>query len=306
MTTSSVSTPIEPDDDLPPQPGSGLSGPRDWSFVRRPRWLLSHLFAATMIVSFVLLGMWQLDRLDERRAQNAIIEARSFSAPLSLDRAFDGTTTADELDYVAVADRGRYLIPEVVRVANRSQGGAAGDWIVGLFESDGGRLVLVNRGFLPRDTETALPTDGSIEGWLRATRTREGPFTAADTGDLGAADLGAGDLGAGDEVVRVPRLDVEAIAARLTASGIDTEPLEALWLQLAPPDRPFAPELAVAGEPVVPEPVPLPPIDEGSHFSYAMQWFLFATMGAGVYGLILLRKAAEDPGQVAPEAPGTS
>ncbi len=296
MTTSSVSTPIEPDDDLPPQPGSRLSGPKNWAFVGRPRWLASHLFAVTVIVSFVALGFWQLDRLDERRTQNATIEARSFAAAITLDRAFDGSTTEAELDYVVVADTGRFLVPEVVRVANRSQGGAAGDWIVGLFETDGGRLILVNRGFLARSTEAAPPTDGTIEGWLRATRIREGSFAAADTGELGT----------GDEVVRVPRLDVDAIADRLVASGIDVDRLEPLWLQLADPDPGGAPELGVAGEPAVPEPVPLPPIDEGSHFSYAMQWFLFAMMGAGVYGLILLRKAAEDPRLVAPEAPTTS
>jgi cytochrome oxidase assembly protein ShyY1 len=268
-----------PDDDLPPQPRSRADGPRNWRFLAQPFWIFSHVFALAVIISFVFLGRWQLHRLDERRATNQTIETRSFGDPVTVAEAVD--RPLDQLDFLAVADTGHYIDPEVVRVVNRSQDGAAGEWIVGLFETDSGHLILVNRGFVIRDAVAATTTDTEIVGWLRASQVKESVFGATDDG----------------QTTRVPRLDVDAIAARL---GLDDRSdtgressVAPVWVQLAPPLLPFAPEAADPAAPIVPEPVPLPPLDEGPHLSYALQWFTFAAMGAVVYGLILRRKAAE-------------
>lgn len=267
MSTGSI-----PDEDLLPQPRDGPSGPRSWGFVFRPFWLFSHVFALAVIVSFVALGLWQLQRLDDRKETNFIVETRALVEPMAIDAAM--ALPADERDFVAVSDRGRYLDGEVVRVANRSQGGAAGDWVIALFETDSGERLLVNRGFLRREAVTAPPTDGAIDGWARQTQLKESTFGAVDTG----------------ETERVPRLDVAAIAERL---GLDEGELAPAWLQLAAPERAFAPDRQAADVPIDPEPVPLPTLDDGSHFSYAMQWFTFALLGGIVYVLILWRKAAE-------------
>src|SRR5690606_1234437 len=45
-------------------------------FLLRPLWLLSHLLVLALVVTMVNLGFWQLDRLDQRRDRNAVIEAR--------------------------------------------------------------------------------------------------------------------------------------------------------------------------------------------------------------------------------------
>ncbi len=240
-----------------------------------------------MIVSMVALGFWQLDRLDERRASNELIESRSFGEPLTIGEAL--LLGDEERDFVAIADSGRFLDPELVRVANRSQGGAAGDWVVGLFETVDGQAILVNRGFLTREATAAAPENGEIAGWLRASREKDSTFGGTDDG----------------RSFRVPRLDVDAVAARAVAAGLlegnvgadgladGAGAVAPEWVQMAPPERAFAAPLAIEGEPQTPDPVPLPPLDEGSHLSYAFQWFTFAAMGGFVYVVILRRKAGE-------------
>ena len=74
----------------------------------------------------------------------------------------------------------------------------------------------------------------------------------------------------------MPRLDVDLIEQRF---GLDVAPA---WLQLDDP--------AFVGPP---EPIPLPAIDERNHFSYAMQWFISATLSVVVYGLMLRKKAGD-------------
>jgi cytochrome oxidase assembly protein ShyY1 len=67
-----------------------------------------------------------------------------------------------------------------------------------------------------------------------------------------------------------------------------------------------------------PAPVDPPALDEGPHFSYAVQWFIFATVAIVGYPLILRRRARElelealddesgdGPGDADPDAPDPS
>lgn len=248
----------------------------DWSFARRPKWIASHLFAGSLIVLFIWAGFWQLSRLDQRREQNQAVFDRSTLEPVDVGEALVGLDldlgqvgALRELDYLAVVAEGRYLDGELVRVVNRSQNGVGGDWVVGLFETINGDQLLVNRGFADRGEEAAAAPDGQvvIEGWVRRSQTKDGFFGATDTGQ-------------GD---RVPRLDVAAIGGRM-ASPNQPELLP-MWMQVAGPATDLAPD-----------PVPLPPIGEGSHFAYALQWFTFAGMGLVVYTLVLRRRARLRPG----------
>jgi surfeit locus 1 family protein len=148
-------------------------------------------------------------------------------------------------------------------VANRTQGGVAGEHIVALFELDGGQLVLVNRGFAPVNTtvEVGAAPGGpvTLTGWLRE---------SVERGWLGAVDNGESD--------RVPRLDVEAIEGRLE------ELVTPLWVQLASDGSVSRPD-------AFPAPVPLPELDPGPHLGYMGQWFIFSLLGAGFYVALLRR-----------------
>lgn len=236
---------------------------RDWSFAREPFWLFSHVFALSVVGLFLFFCFgWQIPRHFERADQNELVESRSFGDPIDVDVAL--AQPVDQLEFTAVETSGRWVEPALIRVANRSQDGQAGEWEVGVFETSNGTLLLVNRGFAPRDVVSAEPPSGTtLTGWLRETREQE-RFGVADTG----------------ESERAPRLDIEAFEARFDA---DYAPL---WLQLETPNDPDQ----------FPDPVPLPELDSGPHFSYAVQWFIFASLGVIVYLLLLRKKAGEHAG----------
>ncbi len=225
--------------------------------------------------SFVAFGFWQLDRLDSRRESNQLIESR-IDQQIELVGAPDAGSDGSALDYQAASASVRYLDDDFVRVVNRSQGGVAGEYVVAIVELADGSSLAVNRGFVPSNATVDLEAvpEGRVEvaGWLRASVTR---------GSIGATDSGEG--------LRLPRLDTEQVAARLGT------PLPPVSLQLAPDDG--------GGIASFPDPVPLPPLDEGPHLSYAVQWFTFAGLGVLFY-LALLRRQSKgnDPAAEPPPA----
>ena len=238
----------------------------DWRFARRPFWVFSHIFAASVIGLFLFLGLWQLDRLDIRREQNALVETRLTQA-IELVESPDGGPDGADLDYRSVTATVRFIDEDFVRIGNRSQGGAAGEHVVAIVELADGSPLAVNRGFVPANVEVELEPvpSGPVElsGWLRASVAK---------GSIGATDAGTSTV--------LPRLDTERVAFRLG------EPLPTVWLQVAPDGE--------TGLATFPDPVPLPPIDEGPHRSYAVQWFIFATLGILFYGALLRRQATGD------------
>lgn len=252
----------------------------DWRFARRPFWVFSHVFAISVVALFVALGFWQLDRLDVRQERNELIESRTAETIVLAGRPEGGPDGA-ELDYQAVEATVRFVDADFVRVGNRSQGGAAGEHVVAIVELDDGSELAVNRGFVPSNAAVELQPvpDGPVrvQGWLRAT---------VERGFIGATDDGRGTV--------LPRLDTERVAARLG------RPLPTVWLQLAPaPDDAAGEAGSPAGLTSFPDPVPLPPLDEGPHRGYAVQWFIFATLGSAFYAALLWRQSTGDRAVVA-------
>ena len=238
-----------------------------WSFARRPFWLFSHVFALAVVVLFVVLGLWQLGRHEERVETNALITDRIAEAPLELrdnmpldDSALEGLA---DLEYREIVALGEYRDPDYLRVVNRSQGGVAGEHVVALFTLEGGTVMAVNRGFVPVNADVALDpvADGptEIRGWLRQ---------SVPKGRFGVDDSREG--------VKIPRFNLDDVSERLG------EPVAPLWLQLEKDSSSVA---------TFPDPVPLPPLDDGPHLSYAAQWFIFATLGVLFYGALIWRQS---------------
>ncbi|MFV0260643.1 MAG: SURF1 family protein [Acidimicrobiales bacterium] len=240
----------------------------DWSFARRPFWIFSHLFAATVIVSFVLLGFWQLSRYHERADRNALIEARSGPPGLVIDEAL--ALPADERDLQAVTATGTFVDGDLARVANRTMDGVAGQQVVALFALDDGRQILVNRGFVPLEEEDAVspPPAGSvtIDGWLQ---------NSVERGWLQPVDDGTGRL--------TPRFNVADLARRVDGEVVD------VWLREAPGSEP-ADQFPTA--------IPMETLDRGPHLSYMAQWWIFATLGLVFYAALLRRTARRGSGAV--------
>ncbi|MFV0523848.1 MAG: SURF1 family protein [Acidimicrobiales bacterium] len=240
----------------------------DWSFARRPFWIFSHVFAATVIVSFVLLGFWQLSRYHERTDRNALIEDRSGPPGMPIDEAL--SLPADQRDHRAVIASGRFVDGDLARVANRSLDGVAGQHVVALFVLDDGRQVLVNRGFVPLEEGDAVapaPTGPvAIDGWLRE---------SVERGWLQPVDDGSGPL--------APRFNVADLAGRVDGQVVDD------WLQEAPGSEPAD---------RFPTAIPMETLGNGPHLSYMAQWWIFATLGVLFYAALLRRTARRGSGTV--------
>ena len=229
-----------------------------------PRWILLHVSVVALTAFMVFLGFWQLDRLDQKRDRNASIESNIERpiAPAGPDMGTPGN------EWRRVELRGRYLADGAVTVINRSQDGVAGDNIAVPFQTESNGTFLVNRGFVPLATEASnTPNETmSLVGYVRLTQTR---------GTLGAVDS-----------VKNPTREFQRFDLPLIRAAVGIEMNTTHFVQLI--------KESPSPNPVFPTPVPLPELDEGSHFSYALQWFFFSSVACAAW-IVVIRRRLKDP-----------
>lgn len=243
-----------------------------YRFLLKPRWILSHVLVLALVIVLVNLGLWQLHRLDQKRDFNALVESRTDLPAEPVDDvlpASAGFADADAVVYRTVTAEGTYVADEEVIVRSRSYQGESGAWLLTPLRLDDGSAVLVNRGWVPiqagleRQPEWAPPTGTvRVEGLLVATQVR---------GRFGAVDP------EGERLETVARADV----ARLQEQ-VDEDLIPAV-LQLDTQDPAQPGDFPVA--------IGAPELSEGPHLNYAGQWFIFATIAAVGYPLMLRRIA---------------
>lgn len=231
-----------------------------YRFLLRPKWLLFHLGMLLLVVVMINLALWQVRRLGERRDFNAAVESRQYVDPRPVEDVLPAgaSVDADSLQWYRVLATGTYLTDAQVLVVNLSQDGSAGvDPVVPLQLADG-RLLLVNRGFVPNgvDVPPAPTGEVSIEGRLRPSQKR-------GTGAL--SDPAEGVL------TEVQRIDINRLQQQLDA------PVLPMYVDL------------LASQPAEPDgqitPVAAPDLTEGSHLSYVVQWCIFSV--AVIVGWVL-------------------
>ena len=112
------------------------------------------------------------------------------------------------------------------------------------------------------------------------TYSRPNKQKAASTGERHQRDGGRrGERGHVDEV---DRIDLDALAERW---GVSLAPM---WIREAASP-------GVDGSTVWPTPVSIADLGDGTHLSYAVQWFVFTLIGLGGFPLVLVRLAHRDP-----------
>jgi surfeit locus 1 family protein len=223
--------------------------------------LLVVAFFTTVALVCLLLGLWQMDRLQERRAANLVaLKARS-APPVQLHHARI-STAVDGRQVWAV---GNYDHVHDVVLRGKAYRGSPGVEIVSPLVLEGGRTaVLVNRGFIPTPDAVTVQTDSVREfGRVRVEGTA---FTVPSAGGA-PLERGGGTTWA--------RLDLETLRK--------TMPYE-----VAPVYIRQSPDSALPRFPRRLDPIP---IDDGPHLSYAIQWFAFGVMAIVFGGIILKRKA---------------
>jgi surfeit locus 1 family protein len=207
------------------------------------------------------LGVWQVHRLKERRAANAVaLEARS--APLLvLDGATPPMTTVTNRRVQAL---GHYDHGHDIVLRGKGYQGIPGVEIVSPLMLDGSSTaVLVNRGFVPApDAVTAQPDSLREPGEVQV------KGIALPIASGGGSPLQR------REQTSWARLDLEALRTRLPY------PVLPFYIR----------QLPDSALPRFPRRLEPPLLDDGPHLSYAIQWFAFAAIAVVFAGIVSRQK----------------
>lgn len=100
-----------------------------------------------LLPAFVALGLWQLDRADEKRNLQADYDRRALEPPVALDGQL---RRGEDLRFYRVAAEGVYEPERQILLDNRVLAGSVGYYVVTpLRLRDSDTRVLVNRGWVP-------------------------------------------------------------------------------------------------------------------------------------------------------------
>jgi cytochrome oxidase assembly protein ShyY1 len=224
-----------------------------WRFLLRPGWLA--LIAAVIcfaFAAFTLLAPWQFRRAAERADRNSAIEHSFSASPQPLREVLPAHTAPTQAtEWRPVRASGHYLPSAEMVVRLRTvQGEPAYEVVIPLQLADGSN-VLVDRGYLRPAEGVRVPNYPPVPG---------GEVTV--TGRLRADEP---DPQGGEVVQQDGHRQVYAVSSR-TVSAATGVRLEPGYLQL------------MDGSPGVLSALPLPQLDPGPSFAYALQWIAFGTM----------------------------
>ncbi len=228
------------------------------------------LFSLTLLVAAGAggLGTWQLGRLFDRRERNRLAVEQSRLDRVDLTRQ----SLSGRIGFRRVRVAGNFDFGHEFILRGHLVLGTPGIQIVTPLRLDGqDTLVLVNRGFVP--SPDAMSPFGPQ---------RFAEPAAADFEGIAIAipDNGDGQPLAGPQGESWRRLDWRAMDARLPY------PIAPYYvIQLA--DSTTA-DHTYRGR-TLPVRLAMPPLDDGPHLSYAVQWFLIGGAALG-FGLVFIRR----------------
>jgi cytochrome oxidase assembly protein ShyY1 len=214
----------------------------------------------------VWLGFWQLERQDEREATNADVESALAQDPIELD-------TVGELDdlaeYTHVEVTGTLDSTETVYKRYPIRNGLQGYEVLAPLRTPSGS-VMVNQGWISLD-----------DGRAKARPEFVAQVEQTVTGYVRRSEDQRGELGENDGSPAVPTVEsIDRESLNPIVSGLEADS----WIAL---DGASGSERA--GNAEGPEPLELPSLDSGPHFSYALQWFSFAAIAAIGWALLCRR-----------------
>ena len=236
------------------------------------RWWKTTLLVIAAVIVMIRLGLWQLDRLDQRRAFNARVEEQLAQSALEIS---EENLRADlyNMEYREAIVLGEYDHDRQVVLRNQDWQGRLGvHLLTPLIIQGSDRAIMVNRGWIPYEDFEAgklsqFDENGLVEvnGVIRRSQTK--PLIGGRADQIPAE--GEPPLQAWNWI------NVGGIAGQL--------PYELLpvYLQGSPePSRdqmPYRTQLELD-------------LSEGSHLGYAFQWFTFALILAIGYPIYVSRE----------------
>ncbi|GAA4154890.1 SURF1 family protein [Gryllotalpicola daejeonensis] len=233
-----------------------MSTLRSWTFVFHRRWLAYFAAAVIFAIACAFLSRWQHDRGLQAVAANELVARNFDSKPVPLEQVLPGThdySPGDQWKRVTVT--GTYLPSEQYLVRNRANDSGPGLEVLTPMRLADGTVFVVDRGWVPSPDKGVLPSHvaapprGTVTAVVRLQASEPRIASQKVLGkSLGTIDLPtyAGLIGGDLYDHAYGQLDSETPAA--------------------------AHELT----PVVAAP---PVADTGMHWSYMIQWLIFAAIG---------------------------
>lgn len=258
---------------------------------RAGRWAIYIALAAVFAVACAFLSNWQFTRNEERAAQLALVERNYDAPPVPLADVIPPGGELDPADtWRPVRLTGSYLPADELLARNRPRGGTAAFEVLVPFRLDDGRVLLVDRGWVPpgdaQPEPDAVPAppggEATVVVRLRPGERLPGSGRSADEG-------------------QVPTINLPLIAETISPDAGDALEQSAYGVLVSEDPAPAT----------TPNPLEAPSEDPGPYLSYAVQWILFALMGFIFIGYVIrterrhrLEDAEDDGGDTSAPAEG--
>ncbi|HEY8257591.1 MAG TPA: SURF1 family protein [Gemmatimonadales bacterium] len=222
------------------------------------------LMAACLLAAagFVRLGFWQLHRLDERRAANKGILAARAAPVVTLSGM--SIASAESLVGRRVTAVGRYDHDHDIVLRGGAYQGVPGVYLATPLRLAGSdAVVLVERGFVPAPDAVTADAGAFAE-----------PGEVRVTGLVRSLESGGGNPLTREGRTTWTRLDLDRLR--------DSLPYPILPVSIRQIPDPSLPSFPRRLDP--------PPVDDGPHLNYALQWFFFAIMAVAFAFLVIGRR----------------
>lgn len=203
------------------------------------------------------LGVWQLDRAEQKLRLQADLDQRGALPPLTLPGLAASADEADAQVHRAAVVEGQWLPAHTVFLDNRQMDGRVGFFVLTPLQLADGSALLVQRGFRPRDFVdrsrlSPVPTpEGlvTLSGRLARNPARLYEFEAAASGPIRQ------------------NLDLAEFAAE---TGLALRPVSLLQRSASADDG-------------LTRDWPRPAAGVHTHYGYAFQWFALSALICGLY-----------------------
>jgi len=240
------------------------------------KWIFTTILVLVGTGVCVRLGIWQLDRLAERRVFNQHYLEQSMTTPLVLSGYPKDDVTG--MEYRQITVTGTYDLKNNIVVRNQYRNGQSGYYLLTPLVMRDGSAILVERGWIPAEGNSMVADwnkydeQGStlVDGIIRLGQTQP------DAGGVPDPTLAVGET----------RLDFWNTVNLDRISRQVPYKLAPIYIQPNPdpsqkqPPYPFQPNIEIS---------------DGPHLGYAMQWFIFATILFFGYPFFLRKQFSSKP-----------
>lgn len=251
---------------------------------RAGRWAIYIALAVVFAIACAFLSNWQFTRNEQRSAQLALV-AQNYDAeavPLA-DVIPAGDALDPQEEWRPVVLTGTYLAEDELLARNRPHGGTSAFEVLVPFRLDDGRVLLVDRGWVPPASDEPVPDSvpAPPEGETSVI-VRLRPGEALPSSGRSAPEG------------QVPTINLGLVADGISPAAGDALEQSAYGVMVSEDPEPATSPSALEA----------PSEDPGPHLSYAIQWILFAVMGFVFIGYVIRterrhrREDAEDAASI--------